>query len=58
MTRRLKTRKHGRVQRLIKPPYAGLPVMAQIEGEEAERLYKEIGIENAWKTKGKSRLRE
>ena len=53
MTRRLKTRKHGRVQRLIEPPYPGLPVMVHIEGEESERLYKEIGIENAWKTTGR-----
>ena len=58
MPRRLKTREHGRVQRLIKPPYPGLPVMVHIEGEDAERLYKKIEIENALEGNGKSRLRE
>jgi hypothetical protein len=47
MMKKPRTRKRGRVQKVIKSPHPSVPERAQIEVEEAEHLYKEIRIENA-----------
>lgn len=44
MTKRLKTRKLGTVQKVIQTPYE--PEKAEIEVEGADHLYREIRIEN------------
>ncbi|MGH9446806.1 MAG: hypothetical protein ACRD3O_13890 [Terriglobia bacterium] len=46
-----KTKKRGRVQRVIKSPYPSQPEIAQIEVEGAQDLYKEIRIENTLEDK-------
>lgn len=47
MNSKLRTRKNGRVQKVIGPYHLGFPELAQIEIEGADELYKEIRIENA-----------
>jgi hypothetical protein len=46
MTKRIKTKKRGRVQKVIKPLHPSLPEKAQIEVEGADELYREIRIDN------------
>jgi hypothetical protein len=46
MNNKRKTKKRGRVQKVIKPPHPSLPEKVQIEVEGADDLYKEIRIEN------------
>jgi hypothetical protein len=46
MTKKPKTKKRGRVQKVFKSPHPSVPETAQIEVEGAEHLYKEIRIEN------------
>lgn len=46
MSKRPKTKKRGRVRKLVKPPHPSLPEKAEIEIEGADDLYKEIRIEN------------
>jgi hypothetical protein len=46
MTRKSKTKKRGRVQKILKSPYPSVPEKAQIEIDEAEHLYREIRIDN------------
>ena len=41
-----KTVKSGRVRKIIKPQYPGLPEQVEIEVHEADHLYKELRIEN------------
>ena len=41
-----KTKKHGRVKKIIKPVDPSLPEKAEVEVHEADELYKEIRIEN------------
>jgi hypothetical protein len=43
---RLKTVKRGKVQKIIKPPFPGVPKKAEIAVEGADELYREIRIEN------------
>ena len=42
-----KTRKPGKVQKIIPPPHPTLPEKAEISIDEADPLYREIRIENA-----------
>jgi hypothetical protein len=44
-----KTVKAGRVRKIIKPQYPGLPEQAEIEVHDADHLYKELRIENVLK---------
>lgn len=46
MSEKNRTRKHGIVQKVIKPLHPSVPEKAQIEIEGADDLYKEIRIEN------------
>lgn len=46
MTKKAKTVKPGKVQKIIKPPHKGVPEKAEIAVEGADELYKEIRIEN------------
>jgi hypothetical protein len=46
MINKPKTKKRGRVQKILKSPHPSVPETAQIEIDEAEHLYKEIRIEN------------
>jgi hypothetical protein len=41
-----KTRKPGKVQKVIPPPYPTLPEKAEISVDDADELYSEIRIEN------------
>jgi hypothetical protein len=41
-----KTVKPGRVQKIIPPPFPGVPEKAEISVEGADHLYREIRIEN------------
>ncbi len=43
---RPKTVKRGKVQKVIKPPFPGVPEKAEIAVEGADELYQEIRIEN------------
>ena len=43
---RPKTVKRGKVQKIIKPPFPGVPEKAEIAVEGADELYREIRIEN------------
>lgn len=43
---RPKTVKRGKVQKIIKPPFPGVPEKAEIAVEGADDLYREIRIEN------------
>jgi len=38
--------KRGKVQKIIKPPFPGVPEKAEISVEGADELYQEIRIEN------------
>lgn len=44
--KRLRTRKQGRVRRVIKPPHPGVPEKVQIEVDDADDLYRDLRIEN------------
>jgi hypothetical protein len=44
--RKAKTKKPGKVKKIIKPIIPGLPEKAEIAVEGADDLYKEIRIEN------------
>ena len=41
-----KTKKHGRVKKIIKPVDPSLPEKAEVEVHGADELYKEIRIDN------------
>ncbi len=45
--RKAKTKKAGRVQKIIKPLYPSQPEKAEISVEGADHLYREIRIDNA-----------
>jgi hypothetical protein len=45
--KKLKTKKHGTVKKIVKSPDPSVPEKAEIEVHEADELYKEIRIENA-----------
>ena len=47
MATKLMAKKHGKVKKVIKSIYPSIAEKAEIEIEEADHLYKEIGIENA-----------
>lgn len=55
-----KTKKRGRVTKIIRPPHPTLPGKAQVELEDADHLYREVRIENTLTTdEGKEvRLKE
>jgi hypothetical protein len=44
--RKPKTKKPGRVKKVIQPPHPDIPEKAEISVEGADDLYKEIRIEN------------
>jgi hypothetical protein len=46
MTKKPRTTKHGRVNKIIKSPDPSVPEKAEVEVHEADELYKEIRIEN------------
>jgi len=46
MNKRTKTRKPGKVQKVIQPVHPSLPEKAEIAVEGADDLYREIRIEN------------
>jgi hypothetical protein len=46
MTKKAKTVKPGRVQKIIKPLHKDVPEKAEIAVEGADELYREIRIEN------------
>ena len=46
MTKKPKTKKHGRVKKIIKSCDPSEPEKAEVEVHEADELYKEIRIEN------------
>ena len=46
MPKKAKTVKPGKVQKIIRSPYRGVPEKAEIAIEGADELYKEIRIEN------------
>lgn len=46
MLKKAKTVKPGKVQKIIKAPYKGVPEKAEIAVQGADELYKEIRIEN------------
>jgi hypothetical protein len=41
-----RTKKRGRVEKVLKSPHPSIPEKAQIEIEDADHLYKEIRIDN------------
>lgn len=45
--RKAKTKKAGRVQKIIRPLYPSQPEKAEISVEGADHLYREIRIDNA-----------
>ena len=47
MRKTFRTKKHGRVRRVIKPSHPGLPEKVQIEVDGADELYRDLHIENA-----------
>lgn len=49
MKKRPKAKKHGVVEKIIKPPHPTLPEKAQIAIDGAEDLYKEIRVDNILK---------
>jgi len=44
---KLRTKKRGRVRRVIRPPHPGVPEKVQIEVDDADDLYRDLRIENA-----------
>ncbi len=46
MTKKRKVKKHGIVEKVIRPPYPSMPEKAQIAVEDADHLYREIRIDN------------
>jgi hypothetical protein len=46
MKRKPRTIKPGRVRKIIKPIYPGLPEQAEIEIHDGDHLYREIRIKN------------
>ena len=46
MSKKPKTKKRGRVKKLIKSPDPSVPEKAEVEIHEADELYKEIRIDN------------
>lgn len=52
-----KTRKRGRVSRIIRPPHPSLPEKAQVELEDGDHLYREIRIENTLETEEGKKVR-
>lgn len=55
-----RTKKRGRVSKIIQSPHPSVPEKAQVELEDADHLYREIRIENTLQTdQGKEvRLKE
>lgn len=47
MSKRLRTKKQGRVRRVIKPSHPGMHEKVQIEVDGANELYRDLRIENA-----------
>lgn len=50
MKKKPKTKKRGRVQKILRSPHPSIPEKAEIEIEDAEHLYREIRIENTLET--------
>lgn len=57
MSKKARTKKIGRVEKLIAPFHQGVPELAQIEIEDAEHFYREIRIENALEDQNGKRVK-
>ena len=57
MKKRAKVKKHGVVEKIVKPVHPSIPEKAQIALEDADHLYREIRIENALETEDGQRVK-